>query len=142
MNEFAVQGRVARDGAGPARPTSSAVLEALASRGTRRIWGLPGGGSSLDLIDGAGAAGLEFILCRHEGSAAMMALADAELTGAPGIVLTTKGPGLANATNGLACATLERAPLMLVSDGFTASQLGWITHQVFDQQRRGWCKGS
>ncbi len=64
----------------------------------------------------------------------MMAVADAELTGAPGVVLTTKGPGLMNAVNGLACATLERAPVMLVSDGFTPAQLGYITHQVFDQQ--------
>ena len=32
----------------------------------------------------------------------MMAVADAELTGAPGVVLTTKGPGLANAANGMA----------------------------------------
>ncbi len=134
MIEASLQHRAARDAAGPSRPTAEVVLQALASRGTRRIWGVPGGGSSLDLIDGAGAAGLQFILCRHEGSAAMMALADAELTGAPGVVLTTKGPGLANATNGLACATLERAPLMLVSDGFTPAQITWITHQVFDQQ--------
>jgi acetolactate synthase-1/2/3 large subunit len=110
------------------------LLQALARRGTRRIWGVPGGGSSLDLIAAAGPAGVDFVLCRHEGSAAMMAVADAELTGAPGVVLTTKGPGLMNAMNGLACATLERAPVMLVSDGFTPAQTGWITHQVFDQR--------
>ncbi len=110
------------------------LLHALARRGTRRIWGVPGGGSSLDLIAGAAPAGLEFILCRHEGSAAMMAVADAELTGAPGVVLTTKGPGLMNAVNGLACATAERAPVLLVSDGFTPAQVAYITHQVFDQR--------
>jgi acetolactate synthase-1/2/3 large subunit len=110
------------------------VLHALARRGTRRIWGVPGGGSSLDLIAGAEDAGLSFVLCRHEGAAAMAALADAELTGAPGAVLTTKGPGVMNAANGLACATLERAPLVLLSDGFTAAQLAYITHQVFDQR--------
>lgn len=114
--------------------TAQALLHALARRGTRRIWGVPGGGSSLDLIAGCAAAGLGFVLCRHEGAAAMMAVADAELTGAPGVALTTKGPGLMNAMNGLACATLERAPVMLVSDGFTPAQLGWITHQVFDQR--------
>lgn len=114
--------------------TAGVVVRALARRGTRRIWGVPGGGSSLDLIRGCAAEGIRFVLCRHEGSAAMMAVADAELTGAPGVVLTTKGPGLANAANGVSCATLERAPVMLVTDGFTAAQTGWITHQVFDQR--------
>lgn len=116
------------------RSAAEHLLRALAGRGTRRIWGVPGGGSSLDLIAGAAPAGIDFILCRHEGSAAMMAVADAELTGAPGVVLATKGPGVMNAANGLACATLERAPVMLVSDGFTPAQLGYITHQVFDQR--------
>ncbi len=95
---------------------------------------MPGGGSSLDLIAAAPRFGLEFVLCRHEGSAAMMAVADAELTGAPGAVLATKGPGVTNAANGLACATLERAPVVLISDGFTEAQLSYITHQVFDQR--------
>ncbi|WP_230167714.1 thiamine pyrophosphate-binding protein [Roseomonas sp. CECT 9278] len=110
------------------------VVAAVGARGTRRIWGLPGGGSSLDLIQAAGRCGVDFVLCRHEGSAAMMAVADAELTGAPGVVLTTKGPGLSNAANGVSCATLERAPVLLVTDGFTPAQTGWITHQVFDQR--------
>ncbi|MBP0466478.1 thiamine pyrophosphate-binding protein [Roseomonas sp. PWR1] len=124
----------AMDGDGMPRTVAEGLLATLAARGTRRIWGVPGGGSSLDLIAGADPAGLDFVLCRHEGSAAMMAVADAELTGAPGVVLTTKGPGLMNAANGLACATLERAPVMLVSDGFTPAQLAYITHQVFDQR--------
>ena len=115
-------------------PVAERLLQALARRGTRRIWGVPGGGSSLDLIRGCEAAGMAFVLCRHEGSAAMMAVADAELTGAPGVVLTTKGPGLFNAMNGAACATAERAPVLLVTDGFTEAQTRWITHQVFDQR--------
>ncbi len=110
------------------------LVETLAEHGTTRIWGVPGGGSSLDLIRAAESRGLSFVLCRHEGSAAMMAVADAELTGSPGVVLTTKGPGLSNALNGVSCATLERAPVLLVTDGFTAAQTGWITHQVFDQR--------
>ncbi|WP_158287568.1 thiamine pyrophosphate-binding protein [Falsiroseomonas bella] len=113
---------------------AEALLADLARRGTRRIWGVPGGGSSLDLLLGMPRYGIEFVLAKHEGAAAMAALADAELTGAPGVVLTTKGPGVGNALNGLACASLERAPVVLVSDGFTPQQLGWVTHQVFDQR--------
>lgn len=122
------------DGGGTARTVAEALLAALARRGTRRIWGVPGGGSSLDVIAAAPRFGIDFILARHEGAAAMAAVAEAELSGAPGAVLTTKGPGLANALNGIACASLERAPVLLLSDGFTAAQQGWVTHQVFDQR--------
>jgi acetolactate synthase-1/2/3 large subunit len=110
------------------------LLAALARRGTKRIYGVPGGGSSLDIIAAAERFGMRFILARHEGNAAMMAVADAEVTGAPGVVLTTKGPGLMNALNGIACAALERAPVLLLTDGFTDKQLSYITHQVFDQR--------
>ncbi|WP_170985272.1 thiamine pyrophosphate-binding protein [Roseomonas sp. AR75] len=120
-------------GAAPAT-VAEALLADLARRGTRRIWGVPGGGSSLDLLLGMPRFGIDFVLTKHEGAAAMAALADAELTGAPGVVLTTKGPGVGNALNGLACASLERAPVVLVSDGFTPQQLDWVTHQVFDQR--------
>ena len=122
------------DGSAAAVTVAEAVVATLAARGTRRIWGVPGGGSSLDIIAAAPGAGIDFVLARHETAAAIMAMADAELTGAPGAVLTTKGPGVANAINGLACATLERAPLILLADGFTAEQQGWITHQLFDQR--------
>jgi acetolactate synthase-1/2/3 large subunit len=114
--------------------TAEYLLAALARRGTKRIYGVPGGGSSLDIIAGAERFGIRFILARHEGNAAMMAVADAEVTGAPGVVLTTKGPGLMNALNGIACAALERAPVLLLTDGFTEKQLSYITHQVFDQR--------
>jgi acetolactate synthase-1/2/3 large subunit len=114
--------------------TAEYLLAALARRGTKRIYGVPGGGSSLDIIAAAERFGMRFILARHEGNAAMMAVADAEVTGAPGVVLTTKGPGLMNALNGIACAALERAPVLLLTDGFTEKQLSYITHQVFDQR--------
>lgn len=122
------------DGGLGVRNVAEALLAELARRGARRIWGVPGGGSSLDLIEAAPRFGIAFVLMRHEGNAAMAALADAELTGAPGVVLTTKGPGVGNAVNGLACATLERAPLLLVSDGFTPKQAAYVTHQFFDQR--------
>jgi acetolactate synthase I/II/III large subunit len=64
----------------------------------------------------------------------MMAGALAESTGVPGVALMTKGPGLTNATNGVAYASLDRAPVIVLTDGFTPKQLTYITHQVFDQQ--------
>jgi acetolactate synthase-1/2/3 large subunit len=117
-----------------AAPTAASVLaNGLAQLGVTRIFGVPGGGSSLDLIEAAARAGIPFTLARHEGAAAMMAAASAEVTGRPGAVLTTKGPGLANAANGIAHASLERAPVLLVTDGFSEAQARYVTHQWFDQ---------
>jgi acetolactate synthase-1/2/3 large subunit len=112
----------------------SAFAQALAEAGVRRMFGLPGGGSSLDLIEAAAALDIEFVLTRTENAAVMMAGAMAESTGVPGVALTTKGPGLANAANGVAYASLDRAPVLVVTDGFTPAQEAYITHQVFDQR--------
>jgi acetolactate synthase I/II/III large subunit len=109
------------------------VAEAMAELGVPRLFGVPGGGSSLDLIEAAAQVGIPFTLARHETAAVMMAASAAEITGRPGACLCTKGPGLANAANGLAHASLERAPLMLVTDGFSPTHTGYVTHQWFDQ---------
>ncbi|PWJ20598.1 thiamine pyrophosphate-binding protein [Jannaschia seohaensis] len=110
------------------------LIGALHARGTQRIYGVPGGGSSLDLIAAAEALGMTFVLTRTENAAVMMAAADADLTGAPGAVLTTKGPGLAQAMNGIAHAALDRAPVVVITDGFSEALARYVTHQVFDQK--------
>lgn len=104
------------------------ILEILAQRGVRYLFGVPGGGSSLDLIEAAGRAGIEFVLTRTETAAALMAAVSGELGPAPGVVLTGIGPGAASVVNGVAYASLERAPLLVFTDG-PASSL----HQAFDQ---------
>ena len=109
------------------------LAEALAAHGVSRIFGVPGGGSSLDIMQAAAANGIDFVLTRSENAAVMMAAATADLDGTLGAALTTKGPGVANAANGMACAALDRSPVMLISDGFTREESGFVTHQVFDQ---------
>jgi len=119
----------------PASQTLSELLiGALYRRGTRRVYGVPGGGSSLDLIAAAEALGMTFVLTRTENAAVMMAATDADMTGSPGAALTTKGPGLAQAMNGIAHAALDRSPVVLVSDGFSQALAAYVTHQVFDQK--------
>jgi len=111
---------------------AEAVVEALADAGVVRIFGVPGGGSSLDLIAAARARGMEFVLARQETAAVIMAAATAELSGRPGAVLVTRGPGVGNAANGMAHASLDRAPVLLVADGFTAAERAYANHQWFD----------
>lgn len=107
---------------------ADSIVTALAGHGVQRMFGIPGGGSSLDLIDAARDHGIDFVLARTEVAAALMAAVTGELTGAPGVVLAGVGPGAASSVNGIAYAHLERAPLLLFTDGPAAS-----LHQSFDQ---------
>ena len=102
----------------PASPVlATAIVDQLKAIGVKRMFGIPGGGSSLALIEAAGRAGLEFILTRTETAAAIMAAVTGEMTGTPGVVLTGIGPGAASAVNGIAYAWLEKSPVVLITDG-------------------------
>ena len=90
----------------PADSGADAIVQALAEAGTRLIFGVPGGGPTLDVVGAAAAAGLRFILAHGETAAVIMAATCADITGAPGTVVVTRGPGLASAVNGIAHAAL------------------------------------
>ena len=119
-------------GADPA----SAVVAALAGAGTRLVFGVPGGGPNLDVVGAAAAAGLRFVLARGETAATIMAATYADLTGAPGAVVVTRGPGLASAVNGIAHAALDRLPLVVIADT-VPSATPRVTHQRIDQDALG-----
>jgi acetolactate synthase I/II/III large subunit len=120
---------------GPAGVT--AIVSALAGAGTRVMFGVPGGGPNLDVVGAAGAAGLRFVLTHGETAAAIMAATSADLTGAPGAVLVTRGPGLASAVNGIAHAALDRLPLVIIADTVRAAEAGRVSHQWLDQGALG-----
>ena len=107
---------------------ASAIAESLKANGVKRIFGIPGGGSSLALIEAAGQAGLAFVLTRTETAGAIMAAVTGELTGSPGGMLTGIGPGATSAVNGIAYASLEKSPVILLTDGPASSP-----HQAIDQ---------
>jgi acetolactate synthase-1/2/3 large subunit len=105
----------------------------LFRRGTRFAFGVPGGGVSLDLLAAAQSAGMRTVITAREDAAAIMAGVAGRLTNAPGLAFSTKGPGLASATNGLASALLDRMPLLFVAESFDPAELSYLSHQVFDQ---------
>jgi acetolactate synthase-1/2/3 large subunit len=111
---------------------TEAIVERLARAGVRHIYGVPGGECNLDFIAAARRLGVRFVLTRNETAAAIMASVTAELTGTLGVAMTTRGPGLAAAANGVAYACLDRAPLLLIADGYEDDQ-GFISHQRIDQ---------
>ena len=101
------------------------------------MFGVPGGGPNLDVVGAAGAAGLRFVLTHTETAAAIMAATSADLTGTPGAVLVTRGPGLASAINGIAHAALDRLPLVVIADTVRAAEAGRVSHQRLDQEALG-----
>ena len=123
----------AKKPAGPIN-VAAALARAFKAAGVKRMFGLPGGGSSLDLIEAAQRERIPFILVRHECAAVLMAAATAELEGSLGVALTTKGPGTANAANGVAHCALDRAPVAVVTDGFPLRIRKYVTHQWYDQK--------
>ena len=113
------------------------VVDRLVARfrelGVKRMFGVPGGGSSLDLIEAANRVGIDFVLCRTETGAGLMAAVSAELTDVPGVVLTGIGPSAACVVNAVAYASLERAPLIVITDADDQND-SVAPHQVFDQR--------
>ncbi len=88
----------------------------------------------VDLIDALAAAGIAFTLARHETAAASMAAGAFAATGRPALLVTTIGPGLANAVNGIADAAQERVPLIVLSGVVDRAVRGRFTHQVIDHR--------
>ena len=109
------------------------IADALAECGTDVLFGVPGGGSNLDLIGACEAAGLRFVLTHSETAGAIMAATYAELTGRPGACLATRGPGATSIATGVAHAWLDRCPLLAVTDTVPGETAGRISHQRLPQ---------
>ena len=127
----------ARTYAVPADSGADAIVRALAEAGTRLIFGVPGGGPNLDVAGAAATAGLRFVLTHGETAAVIMAATCADLTGTPGAVIVTRGPGLASAVNGIAHAALDRLPVVVIADTVAAADASRVSHQRIDQAGLG-----
>ena len=108
------------------------IVDGLVRAEVPRLFGVPGGGSNLEVLEAARVRGLPFVLCHQEWAACIMAAVTGELTGRPGAVLSTLGPGVTASATGLAHARLDRSPLIYVSDRHPAGVLQFATHQYVD----------
>lgn len=116
------------------RTLSALIVNKLTGEGTRALFGVPGGGGNLDLIEATRSGGLRFVLTATESGGAFAAMAQAELTDNPGACLTTLGPGATSAANGVACAFLDRAPLLVFTDTQPAAAARAFAHQQIDHR--------
>lgn len=109
------------------------IAQKLAASGCRHAYGIPGG-EVLTIIDALERAGITFHLTKHENFAGFMAEGTWHASGAPGILVATIGPGVANAVNVVANAYQDRVPLIFLTGCLDGSDADTYTHQVFDHQ--------
>lgn len=96
-------------------PTAAERLIAfLADQGIDRAFCVPGE-SYIALLDALHAhPRMDLVTCRSEGGAGFMAVADAKMTGRPGVVLVSRGPGACNAAIAVHTAEQDAVPLILL----------------------------
>ncbi|WP_414475502.1 thiamine pyrophosphate-binding protein [Microvirga sp. M2] len=109
--------------------TVEVMADAFKEAGTPFLVGHPGG-ESVELMEAARQRDMRFILMKQETAGAMLAATWGEITGSPGVCLSTRGPGAANMVNGAAHAFLDRAPLILLTDRYSQP-----AHEVGLRQR-------
>jgi hypothetical protein len=98
------------------------LIEALVERGVDSYFGIPGGPvcpvfEAIRLTPGA-----RLIESRHETHAAFAAALYGRASGRVAAVVATAGPGITNAVTGIASASLERVPLLVIVD-----DVAWAT---------------
>jgi acetolactate synthase-1/2/3 large subunit len=84
--------------------------EAVRRAGVRWAFTVPGE-SFLGLLEGLEAAGINIVATRHEGAAAFMAEAHAQLTGRPAVCIGTRAVGASNLAIGIHTAFADSSPM-------------------------------
>jgi acetolactate synthase-1/2/3 large subunit len=90
------------------------LADALAAQGVKLAFGVPGE-SYLPVLDGLHDLSdkLSFIVCRQEGGASYMAEAYGKLTGEPGVLFVTRGPGATNGAIGVHTGFQDSTPMVV-----------------------------
>ena len=90
------------------------IIESLIAEGVDVIFGYPGG-AILPTYDALLDSKIRHVLVRHEQGAAHMAEGYARVSGRPGVVMVTSGPGATNTVTGIADAYMDSTPMVVIS---------------------------
>ncbi|MFP6600234.1 MAG: biosynthetic-type acetolactate synthase large subunit [Deltaproteobacteria bacterium] len=107
------------------------IVEALVREGVDIVFGYPGG-AILPTYDALYDAPIRHILVRHEQGATHMAQGYARVTGRPGVVIVTSGPGATNTVTGLADAHMDSTPLVVLCGQVPTALIGNDAFQEAD----------
>src|SRR5512137_544756 len=109
------------------------VADVLQANGVRFVFTLCGGHIS-PILAAAKARGIRIVDTRHEATAVFAADAVARMTGKPGVVAVTAGPGLTNTITALKNAQLAQSPLLLLGGAAPTALQGRGALQDIDQK--------
>lgn len=110
------------------------LVACLVKQGVEYVFGIPG--AKIDAVfDALLDSSIKLIVCRHEQNAAFMAGAYGRLTGKPGVVLVTSGPGVSNLATGLLTATTEGDPIIAIGGNVSRNMKLKSSHQSTDNIR-------
>ena len=108
------------------------VIQFLKDEGVEYLFGYPGG-AVLHLYDELYKQDdIKHILVRHEQGATHMADGYARVTGKPGVVLVTSGPGATNAVTGIATAHMDSIPMVVITGQVPTHAIGSDAFQEVD----------
>jgi acetolactate synthase-1/2/3 large subunit len=109
------------------------IVETLIEQGIDTIFGYPGG-AVLNIYDELYKAGerISHYLTCHEQAAAHAADAYARVSGKPGVVIATSGPGATNLVTGIANAYLDSSPIIAITGNVARALIGKDSFQEVD----------
>jgi acetolactate synthase I/II/III large subunit len=111
------------------------VVSALRAHRVEMAFGVAGE-SYLEVLDALyDAPEIRFVTCRQEGGAAFMAEAYGKLTGKPGVLLVTRGPGACNASIGIHTAFQDSTPMVVLVGQVARHQIDREAFQEVDFRR-------
>ena len=110
---------------------SNMILSALQKENVDVIFGFPGG-AVLPLYDKLYDDPVKHLLVRHEQAAVHAADGYARVTGKPGVVFATSGPGATNLVTGIANAYMDSVPMVLFTGQVAKSFIGTDAFQEAD----------
>lgn len=114
---------------------SDYIFIRLREWGARQVFLITGGGA-MHLNDSIGRSGLSYTCTHHEQAAAMAAEGYARITGTPGILNVTTGPGGINALNGVFGAWTDSIPMLILS-GQVKRETCMATYGLTDLRQLG-----
>jgi acetolactate synthase I/II/III large subunit len=102
---------------------SDYIFSQLAALGIKDVFTVSGG-AAMHLLDSLGAnEEINHVSTHHEQAAAMAAEGNTRITGKPGAVLVTSGPGGTNAMTGVCGAWIDSLPVIFLSGQVTSNTL-------------------
>jgi acetolactate synthase-1/2/3 large subunit len=117
------------------RTGAQLIVDSLRVHGVDTVFCLPGE-SYLHVLDAFHDANdIRLVVCRQEGGAAYMADADGKLTGKPGVLFVSRGPGAANATLGIHTAFQDATPLVVFIGQIPRRSQERLAFQEIDYRR-------